>query len=257
MIVNHTNRDNPTLEAYLDGQLDDRARQTFETRLAVDPELRAEAARQAEINASLTRSFTPPVVPVPLAPTPIDSGEVVGDAAAESAGRIHASWPRRLAIAALLALSFGGLWWSASRVFPSGPGGHLPPVGTLSDVYRRAAHDSAPVDVQYASHQDYADSLTLRFHQRLIVNELPNEARILGMQFCQALSRCSVCIVVNVGDDRILLVADERDRARPLDAADHDSVNIFTREFDTMVLHELTPRDEPCLLGMFAVPELP
>ncbi|MCZ6597193.1 MAG: hypothetical protein O7B99_06130 [Planctomycetota bacterium] len=53
-------RDRERLEAWLDGGLEPRERETFERRLAADPELAAEAGLQEAIDAALRRGFTPP-----------------------------------------------------------------------------------------------------------------------------------------------------------------------------------------------------
>src|SRR4030095_6015771 len=52
-----------SMDQYLDGRMAGPERERFESRMAADPALRAEAETQASIDASLKRMFIPPAAP--------------------------------------------------------------------------------------------------------------------------------------------------------------------------------------------------
>ena len=179
------------LDAYLDGLLDDADRKAFQLDLDRRHDLRSAVEHQQAIDAALKRLVSPP------------SEEQLNLIAhrADEAGRRRISpgrgWrvaARRLAVAAALAGGTFGAWqiWDFVR-----PGSHSAnpyvqqPWRSFETVYRDKIADGFQPAWICKDDKEFADSFWAIHRQRLLLGELPEGTKALGLAYSPD-AQCSI-----------------------------------------------------------------
>ncbi len=243
------------LDAYVDGLLTDDQRAEFERRLAADSGLRDALALQQSIDAAVRRRFTPSASDALVAH--------VRQAAAVNgrpgvAVRMQKPPRRRhwLAVAALLALTCVSGWQIISYlrpqpVFDPYAGQHY---RTFETVYRDELADGFAPDWVCESDEIFAQTFQKQLGQPLLLAQLPPGDAMVGLAYCNSLSRRTIHMLARAGHASVLVFVDKIDfDARPTVAAE-SGLNLFRRELGTLVLYELTPLPAPRFLDAFYIP---
>lgn len=243
------------LDAYLDGLLNDEQRAEFERRLAQDSALREAVQLHHAIDASVRRRFAPRKSDALLAHLR-QTTNVNGRAGV--AVRMQKPTPRRqrLAAAALLALIGISGWQIISYlrpqpVFDPYAGQHY---RAFETVYRDELADGFEPDWVCESDEVFAQTFEQRLGQPLLLAQLPPGDAMVGLAYCNSLSRRTIHMLARAGHTSILVFVDKIDfDARPTVAAE-SGLNLFRRQLGSLVLYELTPLAAPRFLDAFYIP---
>ncbi len=241
------------LDAYLDGLLGDADRKAFELELDRRHDLRSAVEHQQAIDAALKRLVSPP------------SEEQLNLIAerADEAGRRRISpgrgWrvvARRLAVAAALAGGTFGAWqiWDFVR-----PGSHSAnpyvqqPWRSFETVYRDKIADGFQPAWVCKDDKEFADSFWAIHRQRLLLGELPEGTKALGLAYSNSITPRTSYLLAQASGERLIVFVDriERDTQQPAPAGLH----LFRRQIGKLVLYELSPLDEAALLDRFYDPD--
>lgn len=272
------------LERYLDDALPAEQRTEFEARLERDEEARAALALQRRLDASLRRKLAPPSVaqlePIldgarsAAAHTNGHAGHHHGVAdlataleltpatgAGESAPlRRHESrwsWPRRLAVAAVLALVFVLGWFALVESQPAGRYAVGEP-RSMVDVYRSRAEIGFAPDWRCESEQIFIETFqeTLGQPLRLAEEDMPADISMLGLAYDNVLTPRTIIMTGLVEGEGVLVFIDRNGPTRPATVSGESGLQVFQREVGNLVLYELTPLDSSRMLKYFEVPDM-
>jgi hypothetical protein len=238
------------LDLYLDGLLTEAERAAFEFRLSQEPELRAQLGDQKQLDRSLQRLFAAPTIPTDLP-------------AAEAPPR-GISWPRRFlssrfaaAAAIILVLLSGVRMW----MFFGGAGsqetsypGQIP--RDMMTIYKAEPPRGAMWLCR--DNREFATTYYKRLGQGLLMHALPPNIECAGLSYANVttLSPNVILTLVKVDGKDVVVFADHVENARPQSVSD-PALHIFSRQFGSLMLYELTPFDHPYVLDLYYVPDMP
>lgn len=244
------------LDAYLDGLLTDEQRALFEDRLAEDGTLRDALHLQQTIDAALQRRFAPPQGSDALVAHLRQAAAVNGRPGVAVRMQKPPRRRQRLAVAALLALICVSGWHIVSYlrpqpVFDPYAGQHY---RTFETVYRDELADGFQPDWVCESDEIFAQTFEQRLGQPLLLAQLPTGDSMVGLAYCNSLSRRTIHMLARAGHTSVLVFVDKIDfDVRPTVAAE-SALNLFRRQLGTLVLYELTPLPAPRFLDAFYIP---
>lgn len=261
------------LNDYLDGRLEDAAREAFERQMAQDPPLRAQVDLQEAITVSLRRQFhagsAAPVLErlaqeTPAAP--LEHAPAVSRWQRLATAQLR-PWQAAAALAAvlLLALGAGWLWWTG-QAFPGVPGiggnsrparsgyGYAMAKQTPLAYYREqvakgfeAQWPCPPALLEQITRQRFAVGLTY---------EPPTDAgvKLLGASYANVLSPQTVTMLARVDGRPVVLFIDRTQAvsAEALASAAGGDLHLHERAVAGLSLYELSPLDQPRLLPLFS-----
>lgn len=265
------------LELYLDGQLSgDRAAQA-ETRLSEVPAMRAALAQQEQIDSSLKRQFQPPALSEAFMQKLLAGSEETAEpleaqlpeerSPEEEPLKVtprtsDASYQRRmqlLAIAASLAAvtvwSVSG-WEQLNRLW-QGPRGYARL--TVGEVYQNAVQRGFEPDWLCEDDQQFAQTFADRQGQGLLLEPLPEGARMAGLAYLDGLTPRSTSLFALVEDQPVLVMVGRTElMPKPLLKADEElGITVFTRRLGGLTLVEVTPFDTPRVMNSLTLAEVP
>ncbi len=234
------------LDAYVDGRLDDDEVAAFERQLVSQPDLRTEVERQQQINETLRRIVRPPSR---------EHLQAIADNEVRTvAPRGRRPWTplRRFGIAAAVAAGvFGG--WQIWRVVPTSPADtyQRQPWRSFATVYHDWVAEGFEPAWVCADDREFAESFRSVLGHGLVLAELPPDTEALGLSYCHSLTPQTTCLLAEVEGHKVVVFVDrlERDTAQP--GPGTEGLNLFRRELGGLVLYEMTPLEEPALLGWF------
>lgn len=255
------------LELYLDGQLSgDRAAQA-ETRLSEVPAMRAALAQQEQIDNSLKRQFQTPALSEAFMQKLLAGSEETSEPLEEESLKVtprtpDASYRRRmqlLAIAASLAAvtvwSVSG-WEQLNRLW-QGPKGYARL--TVGEVYQNAVQRGFEPDWLCEDDQQFAQTFADRQGQGLLLEPLPEGARMAGLAYLDGLTPRSTSLFALVEDQPVLVMVGRTELVpKPLLKADEElGITVFTRQLGGLTLVEVTPFDTPRVMNSLTLAEVP
>lgn len=224
-----------TLDAYLDGMLDATARESFERRLSIEPELRAQLELQREIDASLGRLFayevsapTPRPIPFPAPGLRFSS---------------RLGWLIGLAAAVVLVASFLHFYQ------PDGLR-HRP----AAAVYAEFAANGWKPAWRCESDQEFADMVNFYLGAAVVVPMNAPGVELLGWSYADKpkegtpLGQQALALLTHVEGERVLVLMDRLTADRRLRVPDDSGLHLFRRELNGVVMYEVTPLEEPRVL---------
>ncbi|MCC6424338.1 MAG: hypothetical protein IT447_12745 [Phycisphaerales bacterium] len=233
------------LEAYLDGLLPPDQHAQMEARIANDPELKAQCELQTILNTSLAQQFAPPSPPTALGiPRPNHPAK---------------SWPRVVAIAAIVILGVGvGIWALNDYLTPKPPnpyaGGtyniHRPPT-TFVDEYHALVQGGFKPDWVCQTQEQFVQTFQSNLGQGLIFETNSSAVRMVGLSYANVLSEQTIIFLGIANDTPALVFVDRLQNDRPQTLPERTGLHLFRAQIGELVLYELTPLDKPTLLSGF------
>ena len=240
------------LDEYLDGLMDQEARQAFEVTISQEPHLRAEVACQRMVDESLMRQFTPPSCEALLAR--IRDGQLPTVGALRS--RTYRLLGRQgLAAAALIALTVVGGWHIWGLFQGDGPVYPTRPLLTLAQVQQDIRDNSFDPDWVCKTDHEFAQTFRRRLGQNLLLGQVPGNFQGVGLSYYNSITPLTVVNLVRFDGHEVLVFIDRADRDRGHSLPADSDLHLFSRRVDDLILYELTPLDRPRVLEHFYRPE--
>lgn len=241
------------IDAYLDELLSDADRKAFERELDRQHDLRSAVEHQQAIDAALKRLVSPPSE---------EQLKLIADRADEAGRRrisLSRGWrvaARRLAVAAALAGGTFGAWqiWDFVRPGARSTSPYVQqPWRSFEAVYRDKIADGFQPAWICKDDKEFADSFWAVHRQRLLLRELPQGTKALGLAYCHSITPRTSYLLAQAHGERLIVFVDriERDTQQPAPAGLH----LFRRQIGKLVLYELSPLDEAALLHRFYDPD--
>jgi len=257
----------PELDRYLDGLLDDEARRRFESRLASDASLRQQVEHTRSIESSIVRMFTPPhgqCIDDIVARVRHEQRMEYGDRIALSAADERAAgpksgtagflggWRHRLAIAAVLVLTVVSMWVLFQSILPTpssnpyGPQAYRP----IEEVW----HDTLAAGFeplwQCRTDRQFVTEMWRRLGAGAILeSDLPTGVSMAGLSFANTISEGTMVMLGHYRDEPILLFVDRLANDTDVRLPDASSgLNTYRREVPPLVIYEVSQLDEPHLM---------
>lgn len=269
----------PPLEPYLDGLLDDAARQDFGKQIEQRDDLREQVQLQKAIDRSMKQHFE--CVPVNGRMTRIEQA-AAGRGQSASMETDHSNQsgesrfqqlatmelkPRHLAIAAMLIVAVGLGWWFLRDQFqPEPPAGGIPYMMSSYPVGPPQAVDDYIVEQISGKFEPawecppalFASLILQRFGDSLVMAEIPPDGvEPLGVSYCNTVTPQTMCMLFIIDDRRVIVFFDLKSK---VDAA-HINVpvglNMFRQDIGGLSMIEFTPFDGPRAMKMFTESEAP
>lgn len=241
------------VDLYLDGLLDESQRESFEQRIAQDPTLRAEIDTQTLIDESLTRLF-----PVPSADRVLVkvAGHGNPGTLVSKQGTGSRQGSRGFALAAALVIGAVGIWRMASFLNPApAPGAERYQWRDLRTIYY--SEIEAGFDPQWTcdTDEEFASAFRDRFRQALLLGQVPDHVTPLGLAYGHSLSEQTVYLLARVHGQPVIAFVDgtQNDQATRLPST--GPLRLFRRDVGRLTIYELSPLDQPFLLGLFYDPD--
>ncbi|MCB9855723.1 MAG: hypothetical protein H6818_08540 [Phycisphaerales bacterium] len=257
-MTNQTEKLERWINAYLDGALDPIDAARFESVVDRNPSLRERLDTHRLIEASLNRTFAPPVRK-PAAPSSIvretismEAAEPAGEAAPPSA-RTSGRFFRKFAMAAMLAIvAFGGYWGWQNRALFIGTSGPL----TLTQFYEKSAANDFKEDWVCKNERQFQTTFWYRLGSGVALASAPSNVKVLGIKYGNTLSPQSVHLTAKVDGKGVVVFVDSKHNDRKDDVSS-DGLHAFRKETDHLVFVEVSPLDHPAVLGLLSETELP
>jgi len=240
------------IEAWLDGQLQGPDAAAFRARLERDPELAAELELAELIRASLRRTFAPPASPSVPEPEP---------APVLTIRRVATVLAAAAAILLLLRVTTHRDDSTSTeellrRIAPVGPLAQLGDEVAVSApnlelLYQETLAESDGLSMTCGPDDDLGATLAAAYGESVTLR--PEASQMLSGPFASARWPTGT-ILRGAGDNPAVLIA-ERDTTHRccvlFELSEESELNLFTWQLGDLVLTEITPLDEPRLLGYF------
>jgi hypothetical protein len=244
---------------YLDGSLDATERAAFEARLAKDPDLRDALQRQRAIDSALRRSFDPPKVSVAALLKHVEAAPAGTDTPAapvhteSSVGQVLSRriWPRRLAIAAALAIAVVGAWQIWSHFQPTQPKYLI----TAAQYFRNVENQGFKPNWVCENDQQTIDLFNKHFGQPMVIRSADPNVKALGWNYVSLLSPNTLVLLAEAGQEHIMLFIDRSTLDDP--ALMHQGcsgLNVHRKEVGDLVVYEFSRLPEPQVLDALVPP---
>jgi len=266
--------EDPRLEAYLDGQLDDAERPAFERDAADRSELLRAIDLQSRIDAALARLYEPPDVQRVAAELARSNGrksasstaaDGVADAGAPSP-HAPASAPARSPkpfcsrvvmwrLAAMIILAVVGVvairLWLAPPPLATDPYPISETPRPMTEVYHAEVASGFEPQWVCETDEEFAGWYRKQVGRPLTLAALPPHVRAAGLSIDNVLSRRTIYLLAEVEGKPVIVFADHvanDDTPRVLSGS---NLHLFRRQIGDVVLYELTPLDRPRVLEHF------
>ena len=234
-------------------RMDPIERATFLSSTGDDQALKDELGRQQAVDDSLRRLFTNPRLG--------DLADRITSAMAsiKPADEVRPKrlpFLRGLAVAALLALAIGGLWysWSSTRPDESLDIYRPQPWRSFGTVYQDLVRNGFQPDWICRTEKQFETAFARRFRQPLLLATLPSGVTAGGISYSNTLSESTMTVLGRVDGSPILIFVDKVDVDHGPPPPPPENLHLFRREVDKLVLYELTPLNRPSVLPYFYNP---
>ncbi len=203
------------------------------------------------LDASLRRLFDPPP------PQRFDA--IVADARRTLERRGPGRRLRRLAVAAAIAGGLIGGWLivDASGRLSGRRGYEPPPWRSFETVYRDEIAAGFQPRWVCETDEEFAATFGDRFGQKLLLAQLPDEIQAVGLSYAHTLTRRTIHLLAQVQGQPVLVFVDQPGRGGEAAMTQAGGLSLHRRQLGRLVLFELSPFDEPLLLGGFYDPDAP
>lgn len=239
-------KDDQLIERYLDELLTEHERKAFLDRLQSDRALRDQLDLAQRVSASLGRSFALP-----------DGDESANEQHRRRIVRIPQPIGRALAAAAaVLAIGF-----AIKLNLP-------PPTPIYHTLLERAytSHEMTDFTPQWVCETDeeFAAAVRDRLGQPMLIDDQDAPIELLGWAYSEdssgygdtIISSDSMILLTRVDGQGVILIVDRvEDESEPLTIGDHRGLSVFRRVLDDLVLYEVTPMNEPSVIGRAFTPK--
>jgi hypothetical protein len=241
------------LEAYLDGQLDEREAAAFVETMRRDPDLRQQAELQGRIDGALARLFhveqpSRSAISAALTGAPATEPATLPPAAPLRGTRLYWSVAAAAAAAAVAWALVAGPW-SARE---DGPAFAARP---LAEIYQDAVAAGFEPTYECREAERFAATFSERQGQPLQLLAMPPGSRMLGLAYVGGLSRQTTAMLCVVDGQPVMAFVDLASADQPGAASVGDAkLHVFRQERDGLVFYEVTPFDQPRVLDFLATP---
>jgi len=228
------------LDAYLDGLMTPSERSAFEAAARSDPALREQVELQARVDSSL-RAILPYDAPQPLR--------------LERAPRAPRPWyTQRLAwlgmAAAVLLGVFLTVYLTKGPEHPRVPGDRL---------YTRLVKTGFVPEWKCETDAQFADAVQKRLGVPVVVPLATTGIEVLGWAYANnydgsPLTEHAMILMVRSEGKNLLVLMDRAERDTGVQFGDECGLYIYRREFEGLVLYEITPFTAPRVLSEFRKP---
>ncbi len=203
------------------------------------------------LDASLRRLFDPPP------PQRFDA--IAAEARRTHERRRPRRRLRRLAVAAAIAGGLIGGWLivDASGRLSGRRGYEPPPWRSFEMVYRDEIGAGFQPRWVCETDEEFADTFGDRFGQKLLLAPLPDEIQAVGLSYAHTLTRRTIHLLAQVQGQPVLVFVDQPGRGGAAAMTQAGGLSLHHRRLGRLVLYELSPFDEPLLLGGFYDPDAP
>ncbi|MCH8825235.1 MAG: hypothetical protein IH984_17200 [Planctomycetes bacterium] len=239
------------LDAYLDGEMEQKQREEFQKILAEDENLRAELELQQKIDDGLGRLFTP---------TSKDNvAEILGDSKMNLPHDAKASTKgsgiftvRRFAAAAAIAGGIFGSWLTFNALKPTSI--NRLQWQSIEAVYAQAQANQVEVWL-CEDEAEFADVFKNGYDQPLVLPfDTPQGIEVVGLAYRFTISRYTICLLSTVNDEPVLVLIDRVEAGARPSLSQKSALRLFEKRVGKLVLYEVTPWQEPSLLDLFYDP---
>jgi len=248
------------IEAFLDGTLPPDEHAQMRLLIENDAAMKDECRRQAALDTSLLRLFTPPAVPS------------VGTSDQPSSDHRHAPRPRRSptrwsrfrvpAIAAMVLIALGMAAWSlVDLFFPETPStystGNYPvhrnPTTFVAE-YHALVNAGFKPDWVCQTQAQFVQTFQSNLGQPLLFEPGGTDISMVGLSYANILSERTIVFLGKVHDAPALVFVDRMENDKPQSLPPGGGLHLFHRQLGGLILYELTPLDQPMLLSGFYQP---
>jgi hypothetical protein len=249
----------PAIDAFLDGTLPPHEHARMLLRIETDAKLKAECERQAELDASLARLFTPPPVPAIAV-----RDQKAPDSRASRPPR--PAKPRRsLRLAAIAAILLIGFAYAARTLInylvPAGPSPYSPnayharhnPTSFVAEYHALVEGGFKP-DWTCETQTQFAHTFQSRLGQPLLFDPDAPAITMVGLSYANVLSDRTIVFLGMVHGHQVLIFADRLQNDKPHTLPSGSGLHLFRGQLGGLVLYELTPLNQSMLLGRFRQP---
>lgn len=262
-MTNPTEKLERWINAYLDGALDPIDAARFESVVDRNPSLRNRLQTHRQIEASLNRTFAPPIRK-PIAPSQVVRETISMKAhqtAAEpepQAARKSGRFFRRFAIAAMLVVVAGGGWagWQNRAFFMRL--GTEPKLSSMQAFYEASKANNFKQDWQCKDDRQFQSTFQYRLGHgvALAQADLPRGVEVHGIKYGNTLSTQTVQLTAQVDGKGVIVFVDNKENDRPDNVA-WSGLNAYRKTTDHLVFVEVSPLDHPVFLDKLKETELP
>lgn len=145
----------------------------------------------------------------------------------------------QLVLAASLLLVAGGVVWNfwlrpidRIVVFQSEP---------LVDVYSDLVERDFVPYYECHDEQRFAEVFSKRQGQALVLADLPDDRRMLGISYLGGLSRDTTAMLCKVSEKEVIVFVDQKGKDNPAMATAGNGLQVFREERDGLVFYEVSP----------------
>lgn len=262
------------LELYLDGQLTGTEAERAEGRIAEVPKMQAAVEKQDQINRSLKQHFVMPEVSDDFLQSYLheraageqaeQSPPIVELASRESQPKKSADlsrqrrsqWLAALTMAACL-MVWGTFGWGHLKSMLWPENGYDQRM--VAQIYEDAVDSGFKPDWLCEDDQEFAQTFAERQGQGLLLEPLPEGARMAGLAYLEGFSPKATSMFAYVDEQPVLLMVG-RTKLVSTDSLRLDkkqNLNLFKRQLGDLTIVEITPLDEPRIMHLLTAAEVP
>lgn len=246
------------LDLRLDNRLSPDDAAHFDAQVAPRPEVRRDAALQAQIDATLRRTAAPS--DAARAWAAIQAEQAAGRVIQLRRRETLRQWSN-FAKAAVIVLAVGGVWWqwNAQRRPADRPFYETKPWASFDTVYRDEVKRGFKCEWECKTEREFADTFYRRFGQGLLLGSAPPNVRSLGLSYCNTITTQTVILLATVDQKPVLVFVDRPTdpNAAPPTVPPDSGLHAFTRNIGNLLLVEVSPLDQSHVLSMFYDPKKP
>lgn len=245
------------IDLYVDGLLEDSARQEFENRMEQDGELRQTIEQQRDIDNALRRVCAVPSPQAILSHLPVDEPFARHPSfQRQTAPRVVPLWRRMGSIAAILSTFGVGLWLIWDGVYPNRhitAGVRMP---TLDQVYNAQVASGFTPYWTCDNDTQFADTFKTRLGQSLLIHA-PADTKTWGLAYASSITPKTVLLLAEVNKNKVIVFIDRLDVDPGQNLSPQSGLNVFVRVVGHLVLYEVSPMKQAILLDRFVNPDAP
>ena len=245
------------IDVYLDAQMTASERESFEREIEKDAALRDEVDRQKRIDGSLSRLFVAPPAEGVLSRVRARGAGVPGrPAEAATVGTQARPWLLRgLAIAAVVGIvAVGGrLVWKSYFQEPE-PMFVLGPWRSFETAYHDTIRDGFEPLWVCETQEQFMETFRYRVGQKLFLDETPEEIQAVGLSYMNTISTDTVVLLARVRGKEVLVFVDRYLQDKSQELSPDSGLHLFRDRLGELVLYELSPFDESCVLEYLDLP---
>jgi hypothetical protein len=247
--------DQRLIERYLDDELSDDERGLFLDRLKTDDALQSQLDLAERLTASLVRTFA-----MPESAEPESVNSRIASAQEQSRETSTLRLPRRVGLTLAAAAAVLAIGVAIKLNLP-------PPAPVFNTLLERtySTFESTDFTPEWVCETDeeFAAAVRDRLGQPMLVGADAAGIELLGWAYTEEtsgygdtiISDDSMILLTRVEGQGVMVIVDRvEDEREPMTIGDHLGLSLFRRVLGDLVLYEVTPRDEPSVVGLAYTP---